>query len=188
MGKNSRANITRRKFTGLCAGAASIGAALVESRSHFCELQETNRSSLANVVDQNPIRRRGTGLRALDATRASAGLTLFAPITGDGMVYLIDLQGIVVHTWKMPYPPGLYGYLTERGTLFYNGKIPSETFLGKAPFKGGAALEAHWNGKVLWEVCHPSHHHDGRLLKNGNVLLLCAKELPDEIAKKVQGG
>jgi hypothetical protein len=88
----------------------------------------------------------------------------------------------------MPYPPGLYGYLTERGTLFYNGKIPNETFLGKAPFKGGAALETDWNGKVLWEVRHPNHHHDGRLLKNGNVLLLCATELPDTVAKKVQGG
>jgi Arylsulfotransferase (ASST) len=188
MVKNSRAKITRREFTGICAGTASIGAIMLEAGSYFCEAQERAKSGLASVVDQNPIRRRGTGLRALDATRASAGFTLFAPLTGDGTVYLIDLQGIVVHTWKMPYPAGLYGYLTERGTLFYNGKIPNETFLGKAPFKGGAALEADWNGKVLWEVRHPNHHHDGRLLKNGNVLLLCAKELPDEIAKKVQGG
>jgi Arylsulfotransferase (ASST) len=86
------------------------------------------------------------------------------------------------------HPPGLYGYLTEKGTLFYNGKIPDDTFLGKAPFKGGAVLEADWNGKVLWEVRHPNHHHDGRLLRNGNVLLLCATELPDDVAKKVQGG
>ncbi len=84
----------------------------------------------------------------------------------------------------MPYPPGLYGYMTENGTLFYNGKITNETFLGKSPFKGGAVLEAHWNGRVLWEVREPNHHHDGRLLSNGNVLLLCATELPDHIAKK----
>ncbi len=74
------------------------------------------------------------------------------PLEGDGTVYLIDLHGNVAHTWKMPYPPGLYGYLTEKGTLFYNGKIPEETFQGKAPWKGGVALEADWNGKVLWEV------------------------------------
>src|SRR6266700_3519502 len=42
---------------------------------------------------------------------------------GDGTVYLIDLHGKVVHTWRMPYPAGQYGYLTEKGTLFYNGKI-----------------------------------------------------------------
>jgi Arylsulfotransferase (ASST) len=98
-----------------------------------------------------------------------------------------QMDGKVVHAWKMPYPPGLYGYLTERGTLFYNGKIPNDTFLGEAPFKGGTALEADWSGKVLWER-HPNHHHDGRLLRNGNVLLLCATELPDEVAKKVRGG
>ena len=36
-------------------------------------------------------------------------------------MYLVDLQGNVEHTWQMPYP-GIYGYLTERGTLFYNGR------------------------------------------------------------------
>jgi outer membrane protein assembly factor BamB len=138
-------------------------------------------------VDQNTVRRRGVGLRGLDAARASAGLTLFAPMLGDGSVYLIDLLGKVVHTWRMPYPPG-YGYLTESGTLFYNGKVPNDTFLGRAAFHDGVALEADWNGRILWEVREPNHHHDGRLLKNGNVLLLCAAELPDSVAAKIQGG
>ena len=88
----------------------------------------------------------------------------------------------------MPYPPGLYGYLTERGTLFHNGKIPNETHLGQSPFMGGAALEMDWNGRVLWEVKHPEHHHDGLRLRNGNVLLMCSMPLPDEIVRKVQGG
>jgi hypothetical protein len=123
----------------------------------------------------------------LDAARASPGLTLFTPLIGDGTVFLIDLNGKIVHTWRMPYPAG-HGYLTERGTLFYNGKIPSDTFIGKAPFGGGVVLEADWNGRILWEVREPNHHHDGRLLKNGNVLLLCAAELPMEIARRVKGG
>jgi len=168
-------------------GAAAFGSAGLESTGQTAGSQVVNNSTRATAVDQNPIRRRGTGLRALDVDRASAGLTLFAS-AGEGTVYLIDLHGTVVHTWKTPYPPGLYGYLTEKGTLFYNGQIPNETFLGKSPFKGGVALEADWNGKVLWEVRQPDHHHDGRLLKNGNVLLLCATELPDEVARKVQGG
>ncbi|MBZ5619593.1 MAG: aryl-sulfate sulfotransferase [Acidobacteriia bacterium] len=150
--------------------------------------QSSGGSTPGTTVDQNPIRRRGTGLRALDAAKASAGLTLFAPMHGDGTVYLVDLNGTIVHTWRMPYPPGLYGYLTDRGTLFYNGKIPNETFLGKTPFKGGVALEADWDGRILWEVRQPNHHHDGRLLKNGNVLFLCATELPAGIARRVQGG
>jgi outer membrane protein assembly factor BamB len=87
----------------------------------------------------------------------------------------------------MPYPPG-YGYLTEKGTLFYNGKIPRETFIAKAAFGCGVVLEADWNGRILWEVRNANHHHDGRLLKNGNALLVCAAELPDEFARRVKGG
>src|SRR5216683_6510884 len=182
-----RAKISRRQFAGVCIGAAAAGRAI----HPVLQVDGTHSipsSDRVGRIDQNPIRRRGTGLRALDPARASPGLTLFSPIEADGIVYLIDLAGEVVHTWKMPYPPGLYGYLTDKGTLFYNGKIPNDTFLGKAPFKGGAALEADWNGKVLWEVRHPNHHHDGRLLKNGNVLLLCATELSNDAARKVQGG
>ncbi|RPH37798.1 aryl sulfotransferase [bacterium] len=187
------AKITRRSFIG--AGLSAVVAGTADSVAHrlhpfrgSSSRVGDNPTGSSSDIDQNPIRRRGTGLRALDPDRASPGLTMFAPIGGDGTVYLIDLQGKVVHTWKMPYRPGLYGYLTERGTLFYNGRIPNDTFLGKTPFKGGVVLEADWNGKVLWEVHEDGHHHDGRLLKNGNVILLCSRELPDSIAKKIIGG
>ena len=49
-------------------------------------------------------------------------------------------------------------------------------------------LEADWNGNVLWEVRHPHHHHHGILLRNGNVLLHCLGQVPDDIAKRVRGG
>jgi len=167
-------HMTRREFGG--AGAVAIAT-------------RTGRQAKAvSTIDQNPIRRRGVGLRGLDPSRASAGFTLFAPMRGDGTVYLVDLHGKVVHTWRMRYPPGLYGYLTENGTLFYNGQIPNETFIGKAPFRGGAVMEADWNGKILWELRHPNHRHDGRLLKSGNVLLMCAKELPRDVLPKIRGG
>jgi len=41
---------------------------------------------------------------------------------------------------------------------------------------------------VLWEVRHPHHHHHGILLRNGNVLLHCLGQVPDDIAKRVRGG
>ncbi len=141
-------------------------------------------------VEQVKLKRAGIGLRALDRERACPGFTLFAPQSGDGKVYLIDLDGDVVHTWQMPYAPGNYGYLTDRGTLFYNGKTVEDSarFISKQPWKGGAALEADWNGSVLWEVRHPDHHHDGIRLRNGNVLLLCLAKLPAELVPKVKGG
>jgi hypothetical protein len=77
---------------------------------------------------------------------------------------------------------------TDRGTLFYNGKIPNASHVGRAFYRGDAALEMDWRGRVLWEVNHLAHNHDGIRLRNGNVLLVCAKPLPDEIVRKVQGG
>jgi uncharacterized protein (UPF0248 family) len=141
------------------------------------------------AVEQNTLRRRGVGLRALDQERASPGFTLFAPhFVENRTVYLIDLEGNVVHTWQMPYPPGMSGYLTERGTLFFNGRTPEQNFLSRFPFKAGVVLEADWNGKVLWEVRHPDHHHHGILLRNGNVLLHCLGQVPGDIARRVSGG
>jgi outer membrane protein assembly factor BamB len=141
-------------------------------------------------VEQSKAKRAGTGLRAHDAERACPGFTLFAPLSGGGKIYLIDIVGNVVHTWQMPYLPGNYGYLTERGTLFYNGKVieDSDRFISRQPWKGGAALEVDWNGRVLWEVRHPDHHHDGIRLRNGNVLLLCLAQLPANLVAKVKGG
>jgi len=141
-------------------------------------------------VEQNKLKRAGIGLRACDHERAFPGFTLFAPQSGGGKVYLIDLNGNLAHTWQMPYPPGNYGYLTERGTYFYNGKISedSKRFISKKPWKGGVALEADWNGCVLWEVRHPDHHHDGIRLRNGNVLLICLAQLPEHLVARVKGG
>jgi hypothetical protein len=141
-------------------------------------------------VEQIKLKRAGTGLRACDSDRAFPGFTLFAPQSGGGKVYLIDLEGNITHTWQMPSPPGEYGYLTERGTLFYNGKIIEDSvrFISRQPWKGGAVLEADWNGRVLWEVRQPDHHHDGIRLRNGNVLLICLAQLPQDLVPKVKGG
>jgi len=143
----------------------------------------------STAVEQNTLKRRGVGLRACDTERACPGYTLFAPcFPQNRTVFLIDLQGSVVHTWTMPYAPGLGGYLTERGTLIYNGRTLEDGFLGRFPFKGGAILEADWNGRIRWEVRHPDHHHDGIRLRNGNVLLNCLGQVPNAIAKRVVGG
>ncbi len=147
-------------------------------------------ASEAVPVEQIKFKRAGTGLRAWDRERASPGYTLFAPYQSeDTTVYLIDLDGTPIHTWRMPYP-AQYGYLTERGTLVYNGKTLGDphSFLADKPYKVGAVLEADWSGRVLWEVHHPDHHHDGILLQNGNVMLLTLVKLPRELVSKIKGG
>lgn len=179
--------VSRREWL-LRAGAAAAGIALGH---HQPVLAESSARAPTLAVEQsiepNTIKRRGTGFHGYDPQRTSPGLTLFAPLSGT-TVYLVDLQGDIHHTWKMPYPPGFYGYLTDKGTLLYSGSIANGRLLGKIPWPGGAVLEVDWNGNVLWEVRQADHHHDARLLPNGNVLLLCARTVPEDVAQQVSGG
>jgi len=168
-------------------GGLSVGLGMLGTSGALA--QQTAAASASEGFEPLAIKRRSIGFRGYDPAHAFPGFTLFAP-TGNTnkTVYLIDMTGEVVHTWEMPYPPGQYGYLTERGTLFYNGKIPNATHVGQSPFQGGSALEMDWKGRILWEVKKPDHHHDGLRLRNGNVLLMCSTPLPDEIVHKVKGG
>ena len=180
------ARVPRRALGPLSLGAASLASALA-ARSTAAMAQAPAAQS-AGLVDQVRVRRAGVGLRAYDPSKTFNGFTLFAPFGAEARtVYLIDMQGHVVHTWEMPYAPGMYGFLTPRGTLFYNGTIPSPEHPGRTA-QAGVALEATWDGNILWEVRNPDHHHDGIRLRNGNVLLVCYAVLSDDLAAQVQGG
>ena len=149
-------------------------------------------ASIIRATDQNTIRRRGTGLRRSDPTKACPGYTLFAPLTGAGEVYLVDLAGNVVHAWKLPYPPGLHGYLLPNGHLFYGAKTPDVPAPVRPPgwelFKGGAMFEVDWAGNTVWEFYHDDHHHDAVRLRNGNTAFLSAERVPADLARRIHGG
>jgi outer membrane protein assembly factor BamB len=143
-------------------------------------------------IDQVTLRRtQKLRLTAHDPERASPGYTLYTPMYGDGTVYLLDMEGNEVHTWKLPYPPGDYGYLLPNGNLFYLGKTPegSDGMFAAFPiFMGGALLEVDWDGNIVWEYKDPTHHHDARRLDNGGAVYLAIEEIPKELAARVQGG
>jgi hypothetical protein len=183
--------MTRRKLIQTAGASGGIGALAATAPALAAETlaQQSSVDSPVPPIEPSTIKRRGTGLRGYDPARAFTGFTLFSPLpTTSKTVYLIDVLGNVVHTWNMPYPPGQSGYLTERGTLFYNGQIPNDSHVGRAPYMGGAALEMDWKGRILWEVNHPHHNHDGIRLRNGNVLLICQKPLPTDFVSQVRGG
>jgi len=175
--------ITRRNLIRATCASGGLGI-LAAAGARNQALAQQNLASAG--IEPLTIKRRGTGLRGYDPDRASPGFTLFSPDEGR-TAYLIDLRGEVVHTWQMPYPEG-GAYLTEQGRLFYSGQIPNDTYLGRRPFMAGSALEMDWNGKILWEVKHPEHTHNGIRLRNGNVMLICNRPLPDDIIPKVSGG
>jgi len=144
------------------------------------------------TIDQVTLRRtRRLGLTAHDPERASPGYTLYTPMYSDGTVYLLDMDGNEVHTWKLPFAPGDYGYLLPNGNLFYLGKTPEGSqglFPAFTVFMGGALLEVDWDGNIVWEHHDPAHHHDGRRTGDGGAAYLSIAEIPKELAARVKGG
>ncbi|MGW1929677.1 aryl-sulfate sulfotransferase [Streptomyces sp. NPDC001919] len=142
------------------------------------------------TIDQNSRRRRPVGLIALDETAVSDGYTLYAPLTGTGEVYLIDLHGRVVHRWDLPYRPGRHARLLADGTLAYNGVLPGERALFPMwhKYRGGVMLRAAPDGTVLREHRDPLQHHDAHHLDDGRVLYTALEPLTGAEAAGVRGG
>src|SRR5581483_7785442 len=116
--------------------------------------------------------------------RAYNGFTLFSTIGGDAL-YLVDMQGRVVHTWRPPVPP-FYGYLLDNGHLLASLQVaaPVVRFGGYT----GALVELDWDGAVLWRHDDPALHHDHARLRNGKPLALPWAAVPPETARRVAGG
>ncbi|MDY6843202.1 MAG: arylsulfotransferase family protein [Thermodesulfobacteriota bacterium] len=143
-------------------------------------------------IDQQTRRRMGcTGLTALDFERVCPGYTLYTPMFGDGTVYLLDLEGNEVHTWNLPHPPGLWGYILPNGNLFYMAKIKDETwerFPAWKIFKGGLLLEVDWDGGIVWEHHDKEQHHDARRTPTGGAMYLTLEPVPEELITSIRGG
>jgi hypothetical protein len=141
-------------------------------------------------VEPQTQKRRTLGLTACDPSRVYDGYTLFTTLSGDGTVYLIDLDGRVVHEWKLPYPP-YYANLLPNGNLYFNGWVPIEPGdfrFGHWPlYKAGVILEVDWDGCIVWEYKNRDHHHDSRRAHNGNTLLLAIEPTPAEVARNIRG-
>jgi hypothetical protein len=139
--------LSRRHLLRATAGLAGASAAL----AHL----GTSRAAPGNqpceasaLVNNEPLKvnRAGVGLRGYDPDRAWRGYTLFAPQAPSRTVYLVDMLGNVVHTWEMPYPPGLYGSLPNAGHSSTTAESP--TIVGWAAVPSGPAPRWRWTGMV----------------------------------------
>ncbi len=127
-----------------------------------------------------------TGILLYDKEHSYGGYTLVAPM-GSKNVYLVDIEGYVVHTWKTDYNPGAYAMLLENGNLLRGGVLQgSPASFGGA---GGIVQEINWDGKVVWEykLLGPNEiqHHCFARMPNGNTLILAweRKSIDEFIAK-----
>lgn len=129
-----------------------------------------------------------TGLIFQNAEKTQQGFVLFTPF-GSRTSYLINTSGLVVHTWDLPCPPGLYALL-DGDVLFLNGRTDEDLDLFDTweNFKGGAMFRIDWNSKILWSFKDRYHHHDGKPLKHGGAIYLSLEKIPTEQIKSIKGG
>jgi Arylsulfotransferase (ASST) len=147
-------------------------------------------TAACSAVDQVTARRRGAGLIAWDAERSAGGYTLFAPQTADGHVYLIDIEGKLAHSWKMPTRPGRHAVLLKNGNLGYNGNLPDQPDIYPAwsLWHGGEFSEVTPEGETVWNYRDPAHHHDAQWLPNGNLLYGAVEPVPRDFTRRIVGG
>lgn len=121
---------------------------------------------------------RDTGLTHRD-DRSAGGYTLVTPM-GGGAMFLLDVDGRIVHRWK-----------PESGSPGYGKMLPGGRVLcrlrGERP-GAGAIAEMDWESNVVWSWDRRGSHHDFERLPNGNTVAIVSYRLDEEVATKVKGG
>jgi len=118
--------------------------------------------------------------------QATPGYVLFNPLISD-TTYLINIDGLVVKTWKSEYGPTGWMYLKDNGNLARGGRDPENTIFAGGG-QGGWLQEFSWNGELVWEYKFSSSkymaHHDVAIMPNGNYLTIAweSKTLEEAIA------
>lgn len=118
--------------------------------------------------------------------RECMGFTLFSPLNSKS-AYLVNMQGRVVHEWKLPNTASYEMKILENGNLLYMGKLEGSIMKN---FEGcaGKLIELDWNSNVVWEYEDPYMHHTFFRKKNGNILYAKWIKVPDGFKDKIRGG
>ena len=105
---------------------------------------------------------------------AQPGWTLVAPLNSKS-IFLVDLDGQVVHTWETGHVPGASTALLPDGKLLRAGQEPDNPLFHGGGI-GGRIQELDWDGTVTWDFrlhgADLTQHHEVQPLPNGNVLLI----------------
>ena len=103
------------------------------------------------------------------------GYTLFHPLTSTS-VYLVDMNGELVHQWRTEYNTGQCVYLLDNGNLLRCARDPEPAGPYRGGGDGGIIQEIAPDSTLVWEYKYSDelkrHHHDVEIMPNGNVLLI----------------
>lgn len=143
-------------------------------------------------VDQNAIRRRGTGVTASDPARVTPGYILLAPLTSNAVI-LIDIHGSEIRRWTLPYRNGRHARLLPNGNLAVNSIDPASPrpFWFFHKYGGGIMSELDpASGTLLREFRDPLAHHDAYHYGDGSgrILYTSLEKLDHAASRAVPGG
>lgn len=131
------------------------------------------------------------GLTFYNPSKTYNGYTLFAPL-GCNDVWLINMQGQLVHHWEMPDKPGAYAKLLPNGHLLYACRMDADKRekIGAPKLSGfgGLIREVDWDDNLIWEYKDPFMHHDFCRMENGNTMVLRYVRVPVDIMSRLKGG
>jgi hypothetical protein len=146
---------------------------------------------------------RKTGLTFHSPAGSYKGYTLLAPIAGDS-VFLLDMDGRIVHRWRLPGYRLMQARLLPTGNLLAlctDASLPAPAQIPfdqpQPPFAqhirrlGGGSTdlrELDWDGEVVWSYHNEAIHHDFVRQANGHTLIAEWVELPEDIVRQVRGG
>ena len=131
------------------------------------------------------MRIQSSGLLVNHEFQASPGFTLFSPLVRDE-VYLLNMQGEVVHEWFVKGNAYGYAYLLNNGNLLASALAPGTDINDRESMR--EIREIDWEGRVVWKCNAPAQHHDFVRLSNGNTAYLGFEKLSSHASQRVVGG
>lgn len=110
----------------------------------------------------------------LQSSEAAKGYVLIAPLKSTE-VWLVNMQGQAVHSWKSDLPPGQSAELLPNGHLLRTARSGDNSVFGGGG-EGGRLQRFDWEGNLLWNYSisdeEQLQHHDFEPMPNGNVLYI----------------
>ena len=110
----------------------------------------------------------------VNAEGAFRGYTLFAPLTSK-TIYLMDLEGEIVHRWECGEWSGS-PYLLDDGHLLFCAQEADAPGTFQGGGIGGRLVKIDWEANVVWTHAvadeYQVQHHDIEPMPNGNLLLI----------------
>lgn len=143
---------------------------------------------------QDPAKSISGGQTILNETLVENGYLLYSPFTAKnnnkepGTVYLTDLHGNIVHTWKTTYST-LYAEALPDGSIYAAQILPQD--LTKAPGGGMTGLieKIDMDNNVLWSFKDPLMHHDFAIdAANESIYAIRSTPLTLQQTSLIQGG